>query len=109
MKTYYAKEFDSKYEDSRDINQKEKEKFINKKCNMLPIHEQLSKLDLNKIQMDVDGTSLYASAMWDKNSVYLKIETGYTFKPHMNDVFVNYFNYPTFIQNGNESAILKIK
>ena len=47
--------------------------------------------------------------MWDKNSVYLKIETGYAFKTHMNDVFVNDFNIWTFNQDGNDSAILKIK
>ena len=47
--------------------------------------------------------------MWDKVSVYPKIETGYTFKPHMNDVFVNDFNNQTFNQDGNDSAILKIK
>ena len=38
----YPKEFDSKYDDYRDINQKEKTDYIN----MLSIHEQLSKLDL---------------------------------------------------------------
>jgi len=47
--------------------------------------------------------------MWDENSVYPKIETGYAFKPHMNDVFVNDFNNQTFNQDGNESAILGIK
>ena len=59
----YAKEFDSKYDDYRDIDQKEKEKYVNKKLNMLPIHKKLSKLDSNKTQMDYDATSLYPSAM----------------------------------------------
>ena len=40
---------------------------------MLAIHEQLSKLDLNNTKKDFDATSLYPSAMWDKNSVYPKI------------------------------------
>ena len=84
----YAKEFDSNYDDYRDINQKEKEKYVNKKLNMLPIHKALSKLDSNKIQMDFDATSLYPCAMWDEKSVYPKIETGFAFKPHMNDVYV---------------------
>ena len=48
----YAKEFGSKFEDYRDINQKEKTDYIRNKINMLPIHEQMSKLDLN-------GTQLY--------------------------------------------------
>ena len=48
----------------------------------------MSKIDLNKSEMDFDDTSLYPSAMWDKNGVYPKIETGYVFKPHMNNVFL---------------------
>ena len=41
----YTKEFDTKYDDCRDIDQKEKTDFINKKINMLPIHKELFKLD----------------------------------------------------------------
>ena len=62
---------------------------------MLPIREQLSKFVLKKTQMKFDATSftsLYPSAMWDIDSVFPKIETGYTFKPYMNDMFVNDFN-----------------
>ena len=105
----YEKEFDSKYDEYRDIDQKEKEKNVNRKLNMLPIHKELSKLDLNKTQMDFDATSLYPSAMWDCNSVYPKIETGFAFKPHMNHVYVEAFNNQTFNEDGNESAILTIK
>ena len=47
--------------------------------------------------------------MYDKNSVYPKIETGLAFKPHMNDVFVEAFNHKIFNQDGNESATLKLK
>ena len=104
----YAKEFDSKYDDYRDIDQKEKEKYVNKKLNMLSIHKELSKLISNKTQMDFDATSLYPSAMWDKNSVYPKIETGFALKPHMNKT-VEAFNNQTFNQDGDESAILTIK
>ena len=39
----YAEEFDSKYDDYRDINQKEKTDFFNRKLNMLSIHKELSK------------------------------------------------------------------
>ena len=46
---------------------------------MLPFHKKLSKLDSNKTQMVYDDTSLYPSAMWDENSVYPKIETGFAF------------------------------
>ena len=76
---------------------------------MLPIHKALSKLDSNKTQMDFDATSLYPSAMWDKNSVYAKIESGFAFKPHMNDVYVKAFNDQTFNEDGDESPILTIK
>ena len=105
----YVKEFDSKYDDYRDIDQKEKEKYVNRKLNMLPVHKELSKLDLNKTQMDFDATSVYPSAMWDEKSVYPKIETGFAFKPNMNDVYVEAFNNQTFNEDGDESAILTIK
>ena len=59
----YATEFDSKYDDYRDIDQKEKTDNVNKKLNTLSIHKELSKLDSNKTQMDFDATSLYPSAM----------------------------------------------
>ena len=105
----YAKEFDSKYDDYRDIDQKEKEKYVNRKLNKLSIHKELSKLDLNKTQMVFDATSLYPSAMWDENSVYPKIETGFAFKPNMNDVYVEAFNNQSFNESGDESAILTIR
>ena len=59
--------------------------------------------------MDFDATSLYPSGMWDENSVYPKIETGFAFKPHMNDIYVEAFNNQTFNEDGDESAILTIK
>ena len=105
----YGKEFDSRYDDYRDINEKEKTDYVNKKLNKLPIHKKLSELDSNKTQMDFDATSLYPSAMWDQNSVYPKIETGFAFKPYMNDIYVEAFNNQTFNEDGDESAILTIK
>ena len=59
--------------------------------------------------MAFDGTSLYPSAMWDDNSVYPEIETGFAFKAHMNNVHVEAFNNQTFNQDGDESAILGLK
>ena len=69
----------------------------------------MSKLGSSKTQMDYHANSLYPSAMWDENSVYRKLETGFAFKPHMNDVYVEAFNDQTFNQDGDESAILTIK
>ena len=105
----YAKEFDSNYDDYRDIDQKETEKYVNKKLNMLSIHKELSKLNSNKTQMDFDATSLYPTAMWDEHSVYPKIETGFAFKPHMKKTYVKAFKNQTFNQDGDESAILNTK
>ena len=76
---------------------------------MLSIHKELSKLNSNKTQMDFDAPSLYPSAMWDENSVYPKIETGFAFKPHMHKTYVEAFNNQTFNEDGDESAILAIK
>ena len=45
----------------------------------------------------------------DENSAYPKIETGFAFKPHMNDIYVEAFNNQTFNEDGDESAILTIK
>ena len=41
----YAKELDTKFEDCRDNNQKEKIEYIKNKLNMLPFHKELSKLN----------------------------------------------------------------
>ena len=59
--------------------------------------------------MDFDATSLYPSAMSDGNSVYLEIETGFVFKPQENKTYVDAFNNQTFNEDGDESAIIRIK
>ena len=105
----YAKEFDSKYDEYRDIGQQEKTEYVNKEYNLLPIHKELSKLNSNKTQIDFDATSLYHSAMYNENSVYPKIENGFASKPHVNDFYVEAFNNQTFNQDGGESATLTIK
>ena len=76
---------------------------------MLPNHNKLSKLNLKKTQMCYDGNSLYPSAMYDCESVYPKIETGFAFKSHMNKTYVEAFNNQTFNEDGDESAILTMK
>ena len=102
-------EYDSKFKDYRDIDVEERTEHINKELNKLAIHKKLQKLNHNNVMMDFDATSLYPSAMWDQNSVYPKIETGFAFKPHMNNVYVEAFKNQTFNQDGDESAILRIK
>ena len=66
----------------------------------------MSRLGSNKTHMDYDATSLYPSAIWDEKSVYPKMETGFAFKPHVKDVYVEAFNNQTFNQDGVESATL---
>ena len=102
-------EYDSQFNDYQINDEEARTEHINRELNKLPIHKKLQKLNLNDVMMDFDATSLYPSAMWDENSVYPKIETGFAFKPHMNNVYVEAFNNQTFNQDGDESAILRIK
>ena len=102
-------EYDSQFNDYRDIDEEERTEHINKELNKLPIHKKLQKLNLNDVMMDFDATSLYPTAMWDEKSVYPKIETGLAFKPHMNIVYVEAFKNQNFNEDGDESAILRIK
>ena len=56
--------------------------------------------------MDFDVIILYLSAMWDENSIYVKIKTSYAFTPHMNDEIVEKFNSETFTQGGANLKIM---
>ena len=47
--------------------------------------------------------------MYDGNSVYSRIETGFAFKPNMDDVYVKSFNGQTFNRDVGEPAKLKTK
>ena len=69
----------------------------------------IKNLDLDSVMIDFDVTILYPSAIWDEKSVYPEIETGFAFKTHKIDVFVEAFHIQTFNQDGIESAILKLK
>ena len=102
----FEKEFEDQFDDYRKENLDEKEKYHNEKLTQLRIHQLLKQLQLNDLLWDFDCTSLYPSAMWEKSSIYPKIETGYAFTADMNDELVEKFNNQTFSQG---SAILKIK
>ena len=88
-------EYDSNFNDYRDNDEGERTEHINKEFNKLPIHKKLQKLNLSDVLMDFDATNFYPSAMWDENSVFPKIETGFAFKPHMNNVYVETFSNQT--------------
>ena len=102
----FEKEYENQFNDYRDENVEGKEKNINEKLTELPIHQLISQLKIIELLWDFDCVSLYPSAMWVKNSIYPKKETGYAFKKHMNEELVEKFNNQTFIQG---SAILKNK
>ena len=108
-KKYYEileKEYESQFNDYPDENEEEKEEFINKKLGNLRLHKLLQRIELVHLLWDFDAVSLYPSAMWDENSIYPRIETGYAFTRDMNNELVEKFNNQTFTQG---SAILKIK
>ena len=72
---------DSQYEDYTDINQDEnqdeKMKYVNDKLKKLPKHDKLRNVDVEKVMMDFDATSLYPVGMWNEKSVYPEMETGF--------------------------------
>ena len=102
----FEKEYENQFNDYRDENLEEKEKYINEKLGELPIHQLKRQLKIIELLWDFDCVSLYPSAMWDKNSICPKIETGYAFEKHMNVELVEKFNNQTFTQR---SATLKLK
>ena len=102
----FKKEYEDQFDDYRDEDEDEKEKYINEKLNNLRLHKIIKRIELIHLFWGFDAVSLYPSAMWDQNSIYLKVETGYAFTRDMNDDLVEKFNTGNFIQG---SAFLKIK
>ena len=102
----FEKEYEDQFNDYRDENVEEKEKYINEKLCNLRLHIIIKRIELIHLLWDFDAVSLYPSAMWDEKSIYPRIETGYAFTRDMNDELVEKFNNQTFTQG---SAILKIK
>ena len=99
-------EYETKFNDYRDEDEEEKENFINEKLSKLPIHHLIKQIKVDDLLWDFDAVSLYPAAMWDENSIYPRIETGYAFTEDMNDQLAQKFNNGNFNQG---SAILKIK
>ena len=102
----FEKEYESKFDDYRNEDVEEKEKYINEKLSNLRLHKLIQQTKLIELLRDFDAVSLYPTAMWDEKSIYPRIETGYAFTADMNDEFVEKFNTGVFNQG---SAILKIK
>ena len=97
----YEEEYESKFDDYRDGEVEEKEKFVNEKLSQLPIQ-----IKLDELFWDSDAVSLYSSAMWDEKSIYPRIEPGYAFTKGMSKKLVKKLNTDKFNQG---SVILKTK
>ena len=102
----FEKEYESQFNDYRDENEEEKDRYNNKKLGELRLHKLIQRIELIHLLWDFDAVSLYPSAMWDEKSIYPRIETGYAYTRDMNNELVEKFNNQTFTQG---SAILKIK
>ena len=96
QKKIREEEYDSQSNGYRDVDEEERTEHINKELNKMPTHKKLQKLNGDVDLMDFDATSLYPSAMWDENSVYPKVETGFAFKPNMNNAYAEAFNNQAF-------------
>ena len=92
----FEKEYESKFDEHRNEDVDEKEKYINEKISNFRLHKLIQQIKLIELLWDFDAVSLYPSAMWDKNSVYPKIQTGYAFTTDMNEEFVEKFNTRNF-------------
>ena len=88
----FEKEYEDQFNDYRDENVEDKEKYINEKISNLRLHKIIKRIELIHVMWDFDAVSLYPSAMWDPKSLYPKIETGYAFEKHMNNELVEKFN-----------------
>ena len=93
---FYEKQYESKFNDHRDEDVEEKEKYINEKLSQLRIHQLIKQVNIDELLWDFDAVSLYPSAMYDANSIYPRIEIGYAFTENMNDELVKKFNTGSF-------------
>ena len=89
-------------------NNKDLDKFLERKLGELNISKELQKIDKDDLLVSYDFNSLYPSAHIDKNSTWPKIETGYPFKKHMNDSICTLFNSGRWNEL-NRSAFLTVK
>ena len=85
------KQYESNFNDCRDINEEKMEKYINEKFGKLPIHQLLKQIKVDGLRWDFDVVSLYPSTMWDENSIYPRIETGCAFTKDISSRKVQYW------------------
>ena len=102
----FEKLYENQFNDYRDENVEDKEKYINEKLSNLGLHKIIKRIEVIHLFWDFDAVSLYPSAMWDEKSIYPRIETGFAYTRDMNDELVEKINTGNFTLG---SAILKIK
>ena len=102
----FEKEYENQFNDYRDEDVEEKQKYINKNLIELRLHKIIKRIELIHLFWDFDAVSLYPTAMWDEKLICPRIETGYPYTRDMNNELVEKFNNQTFTQG---SAIMKIK
>ena len=59
------KEYENHFNDYRDEDVEEKEKYINEKFSQLRIHQLIKQIKLAELLWDFDAVSFYPCAMWD--------------------------------------------
>ena len=67
------KDCESNFDDFRDIDEEEKEKYISEKLSKHPIHLLIKPINLDELLWDIDALGLYPSAIWEKKSIYPRI------------------------------------
>ena len=102
----FEKEYENQINDYRHEISEEKEKYIEEKLSNLRLHKIIKRIELIQLLLDFDAVNLYPSAMWDENSIYPRIEIGYSFTKDINDELVEKFNTGNFTKR---SGILRIK
>ena len=102
----FEKGYENQFNDYRDENLEEKEKYINEKLSNLRLHRIIKRTELIHLLWDFDAVSFYPTAMRDENTLYPRIETGYAYTKDMNDELFEKNNNGNFTQG---SAILKTK
>ena len=100
-------ELENGEKDYRKIDEKELEKFLEKKLGELEISKELQKINKEDLLVSYDFNSLYPSAQIDINSTWPKIETAYLFKKYMIDAVCYLFNSGKWNQI-NRSAFLTV-
>ena len=77
------KEYESKFDDCKKIDIEGLEMKRNENLNDFHIHYLIRQILLLVLMLNFDAIRLYPSAMWDENSNYLQIETGYAYRKYM--------------------------